>query len=51
MCRQNHGYAADYYALGVIVFECMMGRVSPRLFHSESKLKEPQNLLEKLLKL
>lgn len=26
MCRQNHGVGVDYYALGVIVFECMMGR-------------------------
>ena len=27
MCRQNHGVAVDYYALGVIAYECMMGRV------------------------
>jgi len=26
MCRRNHGVAVDYYALGIIVFECMMGR-------------------------
>lgn len=26
LCRQNHTFAADYYALGVIAFECMMGR-------------------------
>lgn len=26
MCRHNHGVAADYYALGIIVFECMMGK-------------------------
>ena len=26
MCRQNHGFAADYYALGVIVYENMMGK-------------------------
>ena len=26
MCRQNHGVAVDYFALGVIVYECMMGR-------------------------
>ena len=25
MCRQNHGLAADYFAVGVIGFECMMG--------------------------
>ena len=28
MCRQNHGIAVDYFALGVICFECMFGRVS-----------------------
>jgi serine/threonine protein kinase len=27
MCRQNHGIAVDYYALGIICYECMMGRV------------------------
>ena len=27
MCRQNHGIEADYFALGVIVYEFMMGRV------------------------
>jgi len=26
MCRQNHGIAVDYYALGVIVYECMIGK-------------------------
>jgi len=26
MCRQNHSYAADYYALGVIVYENIMGK-------------------------
>ena len=28
MCRQNHGVAVDYYALGVIAYECMMGKVT-----------------------
>ena len=27
MCRQNHGVAADYYALGIIAYESMMGTV------------------------
>jgi hypothetical protein len=27
MCRQNHGIAADYFALGVIAYEFMMGKV------------------------
>ncbi len=35
MCRQNHSYAADYFALGVIVYECMLGRVV------SSQLKRP----------
>jgi protein kinase A len=26
MCRQNHGVAVDYFAIGVIGFEFMMGR-------------------------
>jgi protein kinase A len=26
MCRQNHGIAVDYFALGVILYEIMMGR-------------------------
>lgn len=31
MCRQNHGVAVDYFAVGVIGFECMMGRVSTEI--------------------
>ncbi|CAD8067639.1 unnamed protein product [Paramecium sonneborni] len=26
MCKQNHGIAADFFALGVIIYECMLGR-------------------------
>lgn len=26
MCKQNHGVSVDYYAVGVIAYECMMGR-------------------------
>jgi len=26
MCRHNHGVAVDYYAVGVIAYECMMGK-------------------------
>ena len=25
LCRQNHGIEVDYFALGVIAYECMMG--------------------------
>ncbi len=28
MCRQNHGIAVDYFAVGVMAFECMFGRVT-----------------------
>ncbi len=27
MCRQNHGVAVDYFAVGVIGYECMFGKV------------------------
>jgi len=27
MCRQNHGFGVDYFALGVIAYEFMLGRV------------------------
>ncbi len=30
MCRQNHSFAVDYFALGVIAYEFMMGRVKKR---------------------
>lgn len=26
MCRMNHGFEVDFYALGVICYECMLGR-------------------------
>ena len=26
LCKNNYGVAVDYFALGVIVYECMMGR-------------------------
>jgi protein kinase A len=26
LCKQNHTFAVDYYALGVITYECMMGK-------------------------
>jgi len=26
MCKQSHGVAVDYYALGIIAYECMLGQ-------------------------
>ncbi len=31
MCRQNHGVAVDYFALGVMAYEFMMGRVKKNI--------------------
>jgi hypothetical protein len=33
MCRSNHGVAVDYFAVGVIGYECMMGRVIKNKFY------------------
>ena len=27
MCRQNHGVGVDYYAMGIICYESMLGKV------------------------
>ena len=35
LCKQNHTFAVDYYALGVIAYECMMGRVSIDITNNE----------------
>ena len=41
MCRQNHGVAADYFALGVIVYEFMIGRVIIHFRdHTKGKLEK-----------
>jgi serine/threonine protein kinase len=39
MCRQNHGVAVDYYALGVIGYECMMGR-RPYLGRNRKEIRD-----------
>jgi hypothetical protein len=31
MCRQNHGVAVDYFAVGIMAYEFMMGRVSKNM--------------------
>ncbi|EGR27456.1 protein kinase domain protein [Ichthyophthirius multifiliis] len=39
MCRQNHTFAVDYYALGVICYELMLGR-RPYLGRNRKEIKE-----------
>ncbi|CAD8097558.1 unnamed protein product [Paramecium primaurelia] len=39
MCRHNHGVAVDYFALGVIIYECMLGR-RPYLGRSRQEIRE-----------
>ena len=39
MCRQNHGVAADYFAVGVIAYECMNGR-RPYVGKSRRELRD-----------
>lgn len=39
MCRQNHNIAADYFAVGVIAYECMMGR-RPYVGRSRREIRE-----------
>lgn len=42
MCKQAHGYPVDYFALGVIGYEFMLGRV-PSLLILEALLgKQPE---------
>ena len=39
MCRQNHGLTADYFAVGVIAYECMIGR-RPYVGRSRREIRE-----------
>lgn len=39
MCRQNHGIATDYFALGVIAYEFMTGR-RPYLGRNRKEIKD-----------
>jgi len=48
MCRQNHSYAADYYAVGVIVYECMFGR-RPYVGRSRKEIRD--QILSKQVKI
>jgi len=44
MCRQNHGVAVDYYAVGVCGFEFMLGR---RPYKGRSRKELRNQILEK----
>lgn len=44
MCRQNHGVAVDFYALGVIAHECMLGR---RPYNGSTRKEIRDSILEK----
>lgn len=39
MCRQNHGVAADYFAVGVIVYEIIMG-IRPYLGRTRKEIRD-----------
>lgn len=39
MCRQNHGVAVDYYAVGVIAYECMIGK-RPYLGRNRKEIRD-----------
>jgi serine/threonine protein kinase len=44
MCRQNHGVAVDYFALGVLLYEFMMGR---RPYTGKSRKEIRDKIFEK----
>ena len=39
MCRQNHTIAVDYYAIGVMIYEFMLGR-RPYLGGSRKEIRD-----------
>ena len=39
MCRQNHTTAVDYFAVGVMAYECMNGR-RPYVGKSRKEIRE-----------
>lgn len=44
MCRQQHSYGVDYYALGIIAYECMMGK---RPYNGRSRKEIRDQILAK----
>lgn len=48
MCRQSHGFAVDYYALGVIAYECMFGH---RPYKGKDRKEIRDNILAKQVRI
>lgn len=46
MCRQNHGVASDYFAVGIIAYECMMGKVLKYLKNRDHIQEKQERKLE-----
>jgi len=47
MCKQSHGVAVDYYALGIIAYECMLGQVTYHII-VENKINNRDLMLEEI---
>lgn len=39
ICRMNHSFEADFFALGVIIYEIMVGSVSFDIFRDPISVK------------
>ena len=48
MCRQNHGVAVDYFAMGVIAYECMFGK---RPYSGKDRKEIRDHILAKQVKI
>lgn len=48
MCRQNHGVAADYYAIGIIAYEFMYGK---RPYQGKSRKEIRDQILGKQIQI
>ena len=44
MCRTNHGIGVDYFALGVIAYECMLGK---RPYQGRNRKEISEEILSK----
>lgn len=44
MCRQDHSFPADYYAVGVIAYELMLGR---RPYNGRNRREIRENIISK----